>query len=322
MQPRLGRRIPSFVRTAALSPLHFFKRSPVESERTPKGQIKTVLDAELVSPSPAIAGPQENPKDRILAALEAVSLSGSSVLCNLGCGGRFHPNWINIDFHGDGEKVLPWNLRDGLPLPESSCDAVYASHTIEHFDPAEAKLFLLECYRVMKPNAVLRLAAPNLEEIVRTYLNCLDAARRGEAGAADKYAWIVLELLDQLVRHRSGGEMLKLWSRGEVPAEDFIIERVGTEYLRAREQCKLGVIEQEAPLDAAGIGTFRLSGEVHQWMYDSYSLGVLLSDCGFKNSKVCAADESKIEAFSNFHLDTEPDGTTYKPDSFFIEATR
>jgi predicted SAM-dependent methyltransferase len=281
----------------------FFRKLFVEPEQTPAG-----------------AEPPEDPRGRILAALDARYQSGTPVLCNLGCGGRFHPDWINIDFIGDGEKVLQCDLREGLPLPENSCDAVYASHTIEHFTPAEAKLFLGDCYRVLKGGAVLRLVAPNLEDIARTYLDCLEAARRGEVDAADKYDWIVLELLDQLVRHRSGGEMLKLWSRAEVRAEDFIIKRVGTEYLRAREQCKSGIIAAEAPLDAENVGQFRLGGEVHQWMYDEYSLGRVLRDCGFQYIKTCAPNESKIENFSSFNLDTESDGSTYKPDSFFIEA--
>jgi hypothetical protein len=36
----------------------------------------------------------------------------------------------------------------------------------------------------------------------------LDAARRGEHAADDQYEWAVIEFLDQMVRHRSGSEML------------------------------------------------------------------------------------------------------------------
>lgn len=245
--------------------------------------------------------------------------AGRSVQCNLGCGSRHHHAWINLDFHGDGKMVLPWDLRRGLPLPDRSCDALYSSHAIEHFDRDGARRFLRECRRVLQPGGVIRLVAPDLEAVVRTYIACLEAARRGDAGAADRYEWIVIELLDQLVRHRSGGEMLKLWCRDEVPAEDFVAERVGTEYHRARPHCK-GRVISDVVQTAPEVGCFRLGGEVHQWMYDGYSLGRLLEDCGFVQVHACTADQSAISGFATYNLDTEPDGSVYKPDSFFIEA--
>lgn len=257
----------------------------------------------------------ETIRNRLIAA----RMAGRPIQCNLGCGTRHHPDWINIDFHGDGEAVLSWDLQKGLPLPPQSCDVVYSSHAIEHFDRIGARRFLDECRRVLKSGGILRLAAPDLEGITRTYISCLDAARRGEPGAADRYEWMVIELLDQLVRHRSGGEMLKYWSRDEVPEDDFVSARVGVEYHRARMHWK-GRVIPDRPVEPEQLGLFRLGGEVHQWMYDAYSLGKLLGDCGFVGIVSLGADESQIDGFSAFNLDTEPDGTVYKPDSFFIEA--
>lgn len=247
------------------------------------------------------------------------NLTKDYVLCNLGCGKRHHADWINIDSHGNGDAVFAWDLRDGLPLPEKSCDAIYSSHVIEHFDRAGARRFLHECRRTLKSKGIIRLVAPDLEAIVNSYLACLDAARRGLPSSAARYDWAVIELLDQLVRHQSGGEMLKHWCQPVVPAEEFVAERVGTEYWRAREQCK-DLLSDAPDLTAATIGKFRLSGEVHQWMYDRYSLGKLLTDCGFLAVRICLANESAIKEFAKYHLDTEPDGSIYKPDSFFIEA--
>lgn len=258
----------------------------------------------------------------IMDALNQRVSTGQRILCNVGCGVRHHPAWINIDFHGVGEAVLQWDLRQGLPLPDRNCDAIYSSHTIEHFDRAGARGFLRECHRVLKPGGIVRLVAPDLEGIARAYLECLAGAQRGEQGADARYEWIVVELLDQLVRHQSGGEMLKLWCLPHVPAEDFIARRVGMEYWRAREHCKNRIVSQAIPTDAMTVGTFRLGGEVHQWMYDRYSLGQLVTQSGFVQVRHCSADSSFIEGFAGYDLDTEPDGTVYKPDSFFLEAQK
>jgi predicted SAM-dependent methyltransferase len=247
-------------------------------------------------------------------------LAQRPVLCNLGCGTRHHPEWINIDFRGDDGTVFSWDLRQALPLSDGLCDAVYSSHLIEHFDRAGARRFLEECRRVLKTDGILRMVTPDLEGIVRNYLVSLEAAQLGEPGADARYEWMVVELLDQLVRHESGGEMLKLWCRDELPAEDFIAERVGTEYWRARRHFKGRPIPKSALDDAEAVGRFRLSGEVHQWMYDRYSLARLLAECGFASIRLCEAGESSIEGFPQYGLDTEPDGSIYKPDSFFVEA--
>lgn len=256
---------------------------------------------------------------RISAKLNRSIAAGHLIMCNLGCGSRYHSDWVNIDFHGDGSNVLPWDLQQGLPLPDQSCDVIYSSHALEHFTRDGARRFLTECRRVLKSRGTLRLVAPDLEGIARAYLDCLDAARNATPGAADRYKWITIELLDHLVRHQSGGEMLKYWAQESVPAEDFVVARVGTEYHRARTYWK-GRRVPEHTLDANAVGRFRLGGEVHQWMYDSYSLGSLLSECGYVDVTPCTAKNSYIPSFASYGLDVESDGSTYKPDSFFIEA--
>jgi SAM-dependent methyltransferase len=258
-------------------------------------------------------------KSAIEEALARKQAANKPVLVNLGCGGQIHSDWINIDFRGDGKSVFSWDLRRRLPLADRSCDAVYASHVIEHFDRGAARLFLLECRRVLKDDGCIRLVAPDLEGITHAYLQALAAARSGEADGAARYDWMILELLDQLVRHQSGGEMMRYWSQSSVPAEAFVAQRVGGEYWRARKFC-MSLPPSQAKTDASSVGNFRLAGEPHLWMYDPYSLGRLLSECGFVSAQQCAATQSAIAGFNKFGLDVEPDGAIYKPDSFFIEA--
>jgi predicted SAM-dependent methyltransferase len=242
-------------------------------------------------------------------------------LCNIGCGRRYHAHWINIDRNGNGRDVLPWDLRDGLPFPNDMCDVIYASHVLEHLERDAAKQFLKDCYRALKPIGIIRIVVPDLETVARLYLDRLKAARCGEPNAAEEYEWMTLELLDQLTRHRSGGEMLRSWSRDTLPEEDFIASRVGDEYQNARKHCRNRTVNDDT-LISHDVGSFRLGGEPHLWMYDSYSLGHLLTSCGFHNVRACRADESAIPNFNDYNLDTNEFGVTRKPDSLFMEAQK
>lgn len=247
--------------------------------------------------------------------------SGSAVMVNLGCGSRWHSDWINIDFHGDNTNVFQHNLRKGLPLPDTSADCIYAGHCLEHFTPHDAEQFLRECARVLKPSGLLRIVVPDLEQAVRAYLVALDAARAtaDTEEVALRHEWMIIELVDQLCRHQSGGEMLKLWARSKVPAEDFIISRIGTEYLNARKRCK-GMKPPPYSTDPLQVGTFRLGGEPHQWMYDELSLSRFLRRCDFVDVKRMNAVSSRLNNFARYCLDTNKDGTLYKPDSLYLEA--
>lgn len=72
---------------------------------------------------------------------------------------------------------------------------------------------------------------------------------------------------------------------------------------------------------ALKIGQFRLGGEIHQWMYDRYSLSELLKEIGFTDVKICNAFESGIKNWQTYELDVI-DGVVRKPDSLFIEAKK
>jgi predicted SAM-dependent methyltransferase len=69
------------------------------------------------------------------------------------------------------------------------------------------------------------------------------------------------------------------------------------------------------------IGKFRLGGEIHQWMYDRYSLSKLLSEVGFEAIQVKIAFESAIPDWDSYELESK-NGVIFKPDSLFIEAIK
>jgi predicted SAM-dependent methyltransferase len=280
------------------------------------------------------------------------------VLVNLGCGSRYHPDWINFDIHSTVPEVRECNLLEGVPLPDNSCDAVYNAALLEHLPRREAERFLRECRRILRPGGILRIGVPDLEQIVRIYLGKLEGAVRGDATAQADYRWILLELLDQLTRTRSGGEMLAAVVSPEFN-EQFVAQRIGDEYrtlraaasgsksrwarlrtmpfreIRHRLLSALGagpralrrglatLILSRRDAQALRTGLFRASGEIHHWMYDRYSLISLLERSGFQNGIVQAFSVSQIDPdWLRYRLDADEEGRPLKPDLFFVECIK
>jgi hypothetical protein len=64
------------------------------------------------------------------------------------------------------------------------------------------------------------------------------------------------------------------------------------------------------------------AGELHQWMYDKYSLKALLTDSGYKLVQVESAFTSRIQGWNSFYLDNNEDGSSYKSDSLYMEGLK
>lgn len=125
---------------------------------------------------------------------------------NIGCGATPTEGWCNFDnsltVRIANHSILLWALakfgliakdqrafalavrRAGiqfadatrhLPLPDESVCVIYSSHMLEHLGQADARVALAEFRRVLKPGGVLRLAVPDIRQIVETYLASGDA---------------------------------------------------------------------------------------------------------------------------------------------------
>jgi SAM-dependent methyltransferase len=130
----------------------------------------------------------------------------SGIRVNAGCGLSPTPGWLNFDnslsvriarwpviiailrrtrFLGAKSAKLAGTAREEnvrfanatvrIPCPTASVAALYSSHMIEHLDRSEARAFLAEVKRVLRPGGVVRIAAPDLSRIVSDYVATGDA---------------------------------------------------------------------------------------------------------------------------------------------------
>lgn len=238
---------------------------------------------------------------------------------NLACGARTHPEWNNLDFSPYAKlarrpklaallrrigilsrqrfnrlqyvdpDILCYNLLKKLPFADQTFDVVYHSHFLEHLDRHLAPPFLSECHRVLKTGGILRIALPDLHPLAEAYL---DSYRKLENNPQHLHLHQqnVAAIFDQMVRVESSG------TNEQKPLVRWIEKKMGR--------------------------NAQSTGELHRWMYDFYSLKALLEELGFHSVSKQLADTSAVPGWSRFHLDTNSDGTTYKPESLFVEAKK
>jgi SAM-dependent methyltransferase len=248
------------------------------------------------------------------------SLEHRLPMLNIGCGTRMDSRWINLDFspyaklarhrwlvHVLGRTALlstdrynrqlavdpgivVHDVRKGLPFRDQSFTVVYHSHFLEHLSPKYAERVTRECHRILIEGGTLRVAVPDLAAHVRQYMLSLTRLEQGDGSAVGQHEADVANLIEQLVRREP--------------------------LLSGQARPTLRRIERVLGGDSARMA------EIHEWMYDQYTLGSLLERAGFHDIRVESAHTSRIAGWSNFRLDTEADGSEYKPGSIYVEATR
>ncbi len=277
-------------------------------------------------------------------------------LLNVGCGSKFicSEDWINIDIGSKHKCVIEHDITKGLPFPDNNFDVVYHSNILEHLHKKEAEHFIKECYRVLKKDGILRIAVPDLEELAKQYLDKLAKAKNNEQNAEHDYEWIIIELLDQMTRTYSGGLMGEYLNQEKIYNKEYIYNRIGEDgknlieyfennrknkkqidkinitksnsrmkYLFKKSFWKQRILKYllKEKYQYLKLAEFRSKGEVHQWMYDSYSLQKLLKNTGFLNIEKLFAFKSNIIDWNKYELDVK-NGKVLKPDSFFSEAIK
>jgi predicted SAM-dependent methyltransferase len=194
-------------------------------------------------------------------------------------------------------QIIYWDLRKGLPYDNDTFDVVYHSHLLEHLDRKRAPDFLRECRRVLKPGGILRVVVPDLALYIQRYCEAVTLLERGLDHGRHAHSQAVWDLFFYCVRTERLDESQKTYETNNLILQKRIVRWL-------------------FPYDAVKMG------ELHRWMYDRYSLQSLLIECGFREPRVETATTSRINGWVTFCLDTEADGTVYKPESLIVEAIK
>jgi len=102
-----------------------------------------------------------------------------SLRLNLGSGFQAKTGWINVDLTDRADLTL--DLRQPFPFADNSVTAIYSEHFLEHLDVAgasepgaapsqAARSFLEECWRILRPGALIEIIVPDAEEIIQEYV--------------------------------------------------------------------------------------------------------------------------------------------------------
>lgn len=93
-----------------------------------------------------------------------------SVRVHLGPGQeKYIPEWINIDANIFTGKCDVWaDLRHALPFHDSTVDAAYSHHMIEHLPDLERHF--QDVFRCLKPGAVYRVGGPDGDNAMKKFI--------------------------------------------------------------------------------------------------------------------------------------------------------
>lgn len=136
---------------------------------------------------------------------------------DIGCGKEKRPGYVGVDFGGDSD--IQADLTKPLPFEDGVAEALYASHSLEHFTDSEAMDLLAEMYRIAKPECVLEICVPDFPQILQAFL---------DAPWKERWTWHLMTIFGnqegagQL--HRTGYDGDKL--AGMVEYAGFKVENV------------------------------------------------------------------------------------------------
>lgn len=87
----------------------------------------------------------------------------------IGSLGHSIEGFVNLDIVPPADII--YDVREGLPIKDSSVSFIFAEHFLEHIDyPTSVKFFMKECHRVLLDGGKLVIGVPDGEYVIRKYV--------------------------------------------------------------------------------------------------------------------------------------------------------
>lgn len=147
------------------------------------------------------------------------------------------------------------DCRKKLPFNNKSIDFIYTSHFIEHLYRYQSINLLRECRRVLKAKGILRVSVPDLENLIKKYIN------------KDK------KFFNQLNNNELSSGKLKTYS------DLFVLNFFGHD-----SWTEPSLIQKIQRIFIRG----------HLWMYDYESIKKILNEAGFTKINRYTASKGKV----------------------------
>lgn len=171
---------------------------------------------------------------------------------NFGCGKNTKQGWVNVDLCESSDLTI--DAREPMPFPDASVTEIYSEHFLEHLEyPREARRFLAEALRVLRPGGAFNVGVPDTAWPMRCALegggDWFETVQREKwhpewcdtpmhslnyhfrQGGEHKYAYD----LQALTRVLEQAGFVDVHERGFDAALDDPARRIGTLYVAARK---------------------------------------------------------------------------------------
>jgi len=103
----------------------------------------------------------------------------------IGTGYNLLSGWLNTTLYPFAPGTVFLDASQPFPIPSASFDYVFSEHVIEHIEFEEAATMLSESARILKSGGRMRLATPDLAQIIAVY------AQASAPAQLDYIRWIM-----------------------------------------------------------------------------------------------------------------------------------
>jgi predicted SAM-dependent methyltransferase len=91
----------------------------------------------------------------------------SEIKLNLGAGPiKGVGGWTTVDYSG---ADICWDLKQSIPIEDSTVMAIYSSHLLEHLNFTEINNLLAEINRILVPGGAFRVCVPDASKYIKAY---------------------------------------------------------------------------------------------------------------------------------------------------------